>query len=311
MRLHVERVTDDAEWDDLVEASASGTLFHSSLWTASSPFSFLRIGCRLAGNLIGGLVLQVNDTMGCLGTLAPYLGPIILEMHPKMCSALQYNVQNELADASQLYVSRPTFFTSPWGGNLQPFITAGFEAKLLYTSVVDISDLSMAEDRHADNLRRNMLAAIKDGLTVEHSDNCDELLCLVSKTFERQNQEIWFNLEECETVVSALIRKKRAAVFLARNAEGKAVAGVGIVWDKRRSYYILGGYDHADAHRGATSLNLWEAMRFTALTLRLTEFDLEGSYVPAIARFFRQFGGAWLPFYYMKQSSRPLIDLEE
>ena len=84
---------------------------------------------------------------------------------------------------------------------------------------------------------------------------------------------------------------------MARNKEGKAIAAVYIVWDEKRSYYLLGGYDAEESHHGASALAMWEAIRFTKEELGLKEFDFEGSMVPSIEMFFRKFGGTLTPYY--------------
>ncbi len=70
-----------------------------------------------------------------------------------------------------------------------------------------------------------------------------------------------------------------------------------IVWDDRRAYYLVGGYDDAADSANATALAMWSAVRFTSEVLHLPVFDFEGSMVPAVERFFRKFGGALLPTY--------------
>ena len=70
-----------------------------------------------------------------------------------------------------------------------------------------------------------------------------------------------------------LSQKGQCNSFLARNKEGKAIAAVYIVWDEKRSYYLLGGYDAEESHHGASAIAMWEAIRFTKEELGLNEFD--------------------------------------
>jgi lipid II:glycine glycyltransferase (peptidoglycan interpeptide bridge formation enzyme) len=66
------------------------------------------------------------------------------------------------------------------------------------------------------------------------------------------------------------------------------IAGVYVVWDARKMYYLIGGMDPAHKTTGAMSLLIWEALQMAAdMGLQL---DLEGSMQQSIARFFAGFG---------------------
>jgi hypothetical protein len=103
--------------------------------------------------------------------------------------------------------------------------------------------------------------------------------------------------------MSRLSAEGNAAFIYASVEGGYPVAGVGITWDSHRGYYILGGYDHTSPYQGGMALVLWHAMQLVRLELGLMEFDLEGSHLPGVARFFKQFGGQWLPFYYITEGA--------
>ncbi|HYC89758.1 MAG TPA: GNAT family N-acetyltransferase [Thermoanaerobaculia bacterium] len=290
--LRVERVGDDVEWDDLVAHSDGGTAFHASVWTSASTQRFVRLGLRDGGTLVAGAVLQVDAAgTGCSGTLAPYHGPLV------RTGSRQEVLMPQLAQVIADTVPRARFVTSPWTGDLQPFIGAkGFEARLFYTSVVDIGDLDAATARMAPAARRNLRAAARD-LVVEETDAPENLLALVARTFARQGRTIWFDVAEAERCMRSLAAAGRARVFLARRADGRAVAGAGIVADHRSAYYLLGGYDEAAAHRGGSTAAIRAGMEWARRACGVRRFDLEGSHLPRIERFFRAFGGQWLPFY--------------
>jgi len=79
------------------------------------------------------------------------------------------------------------------------------------------------------------------------------------------------------------------------------IGGVYIIFDNKRSYYILGGYDTNKSHYGASAYALWEAIKYTKNQLLLNEFDFEGSMAQQIEHFFRQFGGILTPYYSIKK----------
>ena len=312
--MEVEIITDDKQWDSFIKNSRNGTVFHTSSWFQASPHDFLKIGVFDKGYFLAGAILQINEHgIGTLGTLAPYLGPVSSSFldDKRVCSEKKRKVMSILAKNIRENVPKSTFFVCPCFESLQQFICAGFEAKLLYTMVVETIDLNKTKSKFSSILRRNIKAALQIGLTVEKSNDPTELLSLVQQSFVRQGHSIWFSLEEADACMRHLAKLGQAMCFITRNKDGLPVAAAGIVWDWHRSYYILGGYDHTRAHRGASSLALWSAICFTHLELGLREIDLEGSHLPAIERFFRQFGGSWLPFYYVTEARNLLINSEE
>ena len=96
---------------------------------------------------------------------------------------------------------------------------------------------------------------------------------------------------------AALRRAGRCRGFLARSKEGETLGAVWIVWDDKRAYYLLGGYDQSAKSNNAVALAMWRAIQFTATDLKLPEFDFEGSAIPAVERFFRKFGGTLTPYH--------------
>ena len=288
---------DDPEWDTLVGDAPGGTIFHSSAWWAASRRRCLRLGIRDARGIVAGLLVEEPADDG-LRSLAPYAGPIL------SVSALDEgeNLLTRLAEVLAEQLRACMFITSPWAPSLRAFVTSGvFRAKLLYSAVVNIADLDATFAAFNSELRRNIRAAERTLVVDDGDGGILELLDLVACTFDRQQLPLWFDAPDAVACFEGLLRRDRARMFLARDATGTPVSGVAVAWDLRRAYYVAGGYDSQRAHRGGTSLALWHAMQFVRTQIGLQTFDLEGSHLPAIERFFRQFGANWLPYYVVKR----------
>jgi len=79
-----------------------------------------------------------------------------------------------------------------------------------------------------------------------------------------------------------------------------------IVWQDSCAYYIAGGSDPALRHSGAHSLVMWEAIQYVS---QFTDhFDFEGSMVPGVERFFREFGATQTPYFTLTRGKPGLID---
>lgn len=298
--LRTDEVSDDAEWDDFVATSEGGTVFHSSLWIHASHFAFVRLGVFHNGRLVAGVVFQHKTTDAEKDSLSPYLGPLAISGNEAFTDPRTMRKTGFLlAGAIRRRYPGIEFSSSPWHEELLGFVCHGFHARLTYTSVVDVSNLEAARRRLWPTLKANLRAAGKQELVVESSSDPSEVLSLASLSFRRQSAPIWYDPEEARNCFLRLAGAEQARCFVTYSADGAALAAVGLVWDRRRSYYLLGGHDHTRGHRGAHSLAMWQAMKYTRETLGLAVFDLEGTHIASVDRFFRQFGGSSLPFYYV------------
>jgi len=291
------------DWDNFVASSSQGTLFHKSYWLKASGREFSIYGYFKDGKLFAGLpivhgVSKFGLRRGSHPPLTPYLGVIFRESSSKYISRVSAEKEMSQAIAARLkedfHAIRFNF--SPVLTDLQPFIWEGFTSGVRYTYLLKPNDL---EDvwKGMDAKRRNDIRrAQKDGIYVETSDDFELTFSLVEKSFERQEKEATFR-KTAFKYNEVLNQKEQCKSFLARNKDGKAIAVVYIVWDEKRSYYLLGGYDPKSSHHGASAIAMWEAIKFTKEELGLSQFDFEGSMIQPVEQFFRKFGGKLTPYY--------------
>jgi hypothetical protein len=298
------RVLDPSEftlWDEFVEQSPQGTLFHSTLWLQATDRPFQLLGCFRGGELRGGFALSLVGHRAAgrpLPAFTPYLGILYPQSSAKYVTELSNN--KEIASALATFLKSEFDWVdlkfAPEVIDLQPFIWEGFDVGLRYTYRLAVQNLKSVFDDMDASRRRNIVSAEKQGVQVENGADFAEIVRLREISFERQGQAvndrpIAFKLE------AALRRAGRCQGFLARSRENEPLGGVWIVWDNRRAYYLLGGFNHSANSNNAVTLALWRAIQFTSTDLNLSEFDFEGSMKPAIERFFRKFGGALTPNY--------------
>lgn len=297
-------------WDGFVARSPQGTLFHKSYWLQASGKKFRIYGCFKGGELFAGLPIAFSvSTLGAKRAshpvLTPYLGVLFKESEAKYVTRLSF--EKELSRAIAARISHDfdliNFNFTPFSTDLQPFIWEGFSSGVRYTYLLRLDDL---EDvwKGMDAKRRNDITrAENDGIYAERNGDFEQIFALVEKTFNRQGKytifkSIAFKYNE------VLSEKKQCSSFLARSKEGKAIATVYIVWDEKRSYYLLGGYDPEESHHGASAIAIWEAINFTKEDLGLNEFDFEGSMIEPVERFFRGFGGRQTPYFTVSRDCR-------
>lgn len=286
-------------WEALLSQSLEGTLFHSPLWLNALNVPYRIYGCFKGSDLRGGFA--VTEGLKGIAThaqLTPYLGVVFPKPADRCVTTL--GVNKEIASSLAVFLKTEFdyvhFRCPPEITDLQPFIWEGWRIGLRYTYRIGVSDLPVVLEKMDATRRRNLRSAEKEGLLIDQGDNFAQIIALSEKTFERQGLVAEFN-QTAHNLNSTLQNVGRCRGFLARDTSGRALGGVWIVWDEKRAYYMVGGYDESSSSSNAVACAMWHAIRFTSIELKLREFDFEGSMIPAVERFFRKFGGELLPTY--------------
>lgn len=79
------------------------------------------------------------------------------------------------------------------------------------------------------------------------------------------------------------------------------LAATFVVFDNRKAYYLLGGYDPKHKHQGAGALAVTESIK-KSIELGLEIFDFEGSMLPEVEKYFRGFGGEMTPYFTLNKA---------
>ena len=299
------------EWDKFVDLSPQGTLFHRSYWLGASGMDFGIYGCFKDDQLTAGLPLTYRSRFGIMQAthppLTPYLGILFRDRNAKYVNRIsdEKKIAGLIARRIKDDFKVIRFKLTPAVIDLQPFIWEGFSSSVRYTYLLDLRDLDAVWNGMAESRRRNIKRAEKDGVYVEADCAFEVTLNLVKKTFQRQNQETGF-IENAIKFHQVLDQRKQCHSFISHDASGEPIAAVYIVWDNKRSYYLLGGYAPEKGHHGGSALAMWEAIKFTKAKLGLDEFDFEGSMVQPVEQFFRKFGGTLTPYYSVRWSTQLL-----
>lgn len=195
--------------------------------------------------------------------------------------------------------------------NWLPFHWRGFEQTTGYTYLIeDLSDLDQVWSGFQANIRTDIRKAEnKFGIEVRVDLPLSELLRLNSLTFRRQS----IDMPYAESFVSRLVESARehnqCQWFVAQDVEGKSHAGVLVVWDSSSAYYIMGGGDPELRNSGATSLCMWEAIKFASTVTE--KFDFEGSMIEPVERFFRAFGAKQTPYFSVTHTPSRLLNVAQ
>lgn len=213
-----------------------------------------------------------------------------------------HNLGHEMDLLAQLVLALPSNdqYVQNWSHQRQnwlPFYWAGFTQTTRYSYILrDLGNVDALWKGMRENIRRETRKAEqREGVAVDHNADLEVFLSLNDLTFARQGRKPPYAREYVRQLDAACKARNCRRILIARDMQGRAHAGAYIVWDEQAAYYLMGGGDPELRNSGATSLCLWEAIRFAAGVTR--SFDFEGSMLQPVERFFRAFGAEQIPFF--------------
>lgn len=251
--------------------------------------------------IIGGFILKKEMKFGfSFYKTIPYTPNICLFIEDKT-----QNFSSKLSFEKNLMEVLSSFFDKlpklvikiafpPEFKDLQPFIWKKFKVVPNYTYRID---LTFSEEqlisRMSPKRRNDLKKAIKDGIEVKLVENNEEVLSIIKKTYARKDLNL--SHDDLRKILFNFSNSGNSFAFVAYN-NGIPVATTFCIHDKRNAYYILGGYDEKNRHQSAGAYCVWESI-LHAKKIGLSIFDFEGSMIPLVERYFRDFGGDLSPFF--------------
>lgn len=183
--------------------------------------------------------------------------------------------------------------------NWLPFYWKGFSQTTRYTYRIPQLFGKSEDDLWSDfqqNIRTDIKKASKrESLSIRDDLPLQKFFELNTMVFRRQNKKVPYTKAFIENLDKAANDRSCRRVLIAEDSQGRHHAGVYIVWDENSAYYIMGGGDPDLRNSGATSLCMWEAIKFASTVTQ--SFDFEGSMLEPVERFFRSFGAIQTPYF--------------
>jgi hypothetical protein len=300
-------------WDELVENSPQGSIFHHSNWLAIHDGLFggmLKIyGCFKNNNLIGGCSFYIYQTKfykrACsIVEMTPYGGVIIApsfsskireqeETDKNIIRALCSAFDNEHFGYIQL-VNSPNLI------DIRSFIWNGWKSKIHYTYYFNLEkDIEKSISKKVRNTARR---AINNKITVKKLNDPSIFYDLLLMTFMRQNMKLSFTKGFFENVIELLEAKNLGEMWVAETPNGEIASSEIIIWDNKR-VYRWSAASHTDFQdTGATSLLLYEI--FQDLKKRgFKEINLMAANTPQLTKFISSFNPKLIPYYSVERKN--------
>lgn len=187
-----------------------------------------------------------------------------------------------------------------------PFYWEGYKQTTRYTYILEnIRDSESLKENMSQHIRRQILKAKdKSGIILQKGIPVKDFLDVFIKTFERQGEKPK-NLKTLELLINICQNRKQGDLWGGYDDKGRLHAAVFMAWQESSAYYIAGGGDPTLRDSGAHSYVMWECIQYAATKSK--HFDFEGSMLPGVERFFREFGAIQTPYFAISKGDLPLI----
>jgi CelD/BcsL family acetyltransferase involved in cellulose biosynthesis len=296
------------EWDNLIDRSPNGTIFHYSWWlqTTSADFTILAIRNE-RGVIVAGMPIPFERRHGLKlyrsPRLTPYLGPVFDVSHiDNTCDRLHFMRTNgELLARNIKSYDCVRYVAGACAPDLQGFLWAGFRINLAYTfrfpSTHTLDQITAGMTRtHLQKLTK----AMRLNLTVVRDEGIEDLVLLYRKTFEKQGLKPTCSEDFLRRLWNAAYSQERAHLYVARTQDEKPVAALLTVYDNRTTYQIVSGVNPDFRDIPGAYLILWNALQDTLGAGR--DYDFEGSGLRGVECFYRRWGASAVPIWRLEKS---------
>ena len=195
--------SDFSQWDELVDQSSHGTIFHKSGWLDACARSLKKkikiFGCFHDGRLVGGTSLFLEKkkfglvpVASSTCTMTPYGGfvlspPVHSSVH-KQETFTREIIESLLSEIKKEHLFSVRIQNSPDFLDIRPFTSNGWKSRVLYAYYINLEhDL----ESHADQLvKKNIRKAEKQGIIIESFSDISRYYTLFSEMNARKNLKL-------------------------------------------------------------------------------------------------------------------------
>ena len=188
-----------------------------------------------------------------------------------------------------------------------PFYWGGYSQTTRYSYILhDIRDFEAKWNEMSQQTRRNINTAKNAKIQVRTGVSVEDFLYVQALTFKRQQLKNKQSNAVLRHLIETARERGQGELFGGYDDAGNLHAVAFIVWQDSMAYYIAGGGNPSLRHSGAHSLVMWEAIQ--AVSHYTNRFDFEGSMLPGVERFFREFGAVQTAYFNIKRGKPSLAD---
>lgn len=297
-------MTDKEQYRELCKEEKSIPLFCQDWWMDAvclNQWDVLLV--KEKDVIVGALPYHIRTKFGFRCILQPQLTQyngiwIQRQAGTTECAQLSFEkrIFNELIN--QLEALRLSFYQQCFHlsiTNWLPFYWRGYQQTTRYTYVITsigsaekvFSRFSPAKQRQIRKSESQLL------LSLEMTPN--EFYSHHKQSLKEKGEEISYSFELFLRLYKTSVEKGSGQIFAIKDKEGHIHSCLFCTWNQASAYALLYSIAPQYASSGASTLVIWEAIKF--LIGKTRSFDFEGSMIEGIENSYRQFGTLQKPYF--------------
>ena len=281
--LTLSSPTECSRWNEFVERSPSGTLYHTSGWLKALAegmrqdirVSVLTEDSRIRAGAVVSRRRKFGITVGRKPWATAYNG-IVTDEDPEGPYA------EELVTLMLQTYLHIRLVHAPGFETVFPAVR-GSAVKTKHTPILDISDTDRLWASFDRRVRQRVRKASAAGVEIREDPSFGELYDLYCLTYARQGMPMPIEKRDVETTLRVASETGNVRCFVAFTSRGDPAATVIVGEDRKRAYFMLAGSHPVHRKTDAVTLLWWETMKKCAETHKA--LDLVGHGVDRVDRF--------------------------
>lgn len=301
-------------WDNLVDKSPHGTIFHKSWWLKTWSELLdkkLKIfGCFNNKQLKGGCSLFFSKRYGFVEIVSstcpttPYGGFVLMPSESTKVKKQEKQHRRKIESLLEaicfpnlhhVTVTHPPSFV-----DVRPFSWRGWDVDTLYTYYFYLNGPIF--ENVSKDVRNTSRRATKNDISFRESSNISEFYKLYQKTFERQNRQQPVPERFLKKIYNLAEENEAGKMWIADTEDGESACAEIFLWDSKRAYRWLAASHPVLRKTGATSLLLVEIFRYLK-ERGFDEMNLMAANTPNLAKFIASFDPQLVPYYKLTNTS--------
>lgn len=220
-----------------------------------------------------------------------YAGPYI-HLPTSLSTAKRYSLQEQLLDGllKQLDDSQIDCYAQRWGTwieNWMPAFWHRYQNEPRYTYILDCKQPYKTIYQGYSSQVRNKLKNNNIEIVEEHS--IDMIYQLLEHSLSLQGKKPKFTLEQITVLANAAFQNESGIAVYAKH-QGSYLSGAFLLWDDGTVYYYIAGNNRDQPMYHSSTILIDHCIKLACQQDK--RFDLTGSMLPSLSRFYRGFGAS-------------------
>lgn len=185
--------------------------------------------------------------------------------------------------------------------NWHPFYWKGFKQTTRYTYILkNIADTTQIFGNF-HSFKQKHIKKAQQQLVVDYSLSPQDFYSFHASTLASYNKTLFYSEKLFLSIFKNAQMRNQAQIIAIRDLQNNLQTAAYIVWDRQSAYYLISAIDPKYKSTGASSLMVWEAIRY--LADKTENFDFEGSMIENVAKSFEEFGAEQTPYFEITRSN--------